>query len=191
MKQLVLALGKIQAELKAPKDLYNKFGDYRYRSAESILEAVKPLLAENGLVLTISDCIEAIGGRIYVRAVATIGDGVDVINVSAFAREAESRKGMDDSQVTGSTSSYARKYALNGLFLIDDTKDADATNDHGKGQPAAAAKPGPSLEQVLAAIQAAPDLESLTAVGAKLKDTEHAKNPAVREAYEARKSDLF
>lgn len=191
MKQLVLALGKIQAELKAPKDLYNKFGDYRYRSAESILEAVKPLLAQHGLVLTVTDSMESVGGRIYVKATATVFDGDTHLSVSAFAREAESRKGMDDSQVTGSTSSYARKYALNGLFLIDDTKDADATNDHGKGQPATAAKPGPSFEQVLAAIQAAPDLESLTAVGVKLKDTEHAKNPKVREAYEARKSDLF
>lgn len=192
MKQLVQALGKIQAELKAPKDLYNKFGDYRYRSAESILEAVKPLLVENGLVLTVSDCIESVGSRIYVRAVATITDGINTINVSAFAREAESRKGMDDSQVTGSTSSYARKYALNGLFLIDDTKDADATNDHGKGQSVAAVpKPGPSLEQVLAAISASANMEALLDTGKKIKGTEHANNPKVREAYEARKTDLF
>lgn len=124
----------IQGELKAPKSQENKFGGYKYRSCEDILEAVKPLLKKEKVTLTISDDIVEVGGRVYVKATATLSDGEDTISTSAFAREAETKKGMDDSQITGSASSYARKYALNGLFAIDDTKDADATNTHGKGQ---------------------------------------------------------
>lgn len=124
----------IQGELKAPKSQENKFGGYKYRSCEDILEAVKPLLKKEKVTLTISDDIVEVGGRVYVKATATLSDGEETISTSAFAREAETKKGMDDSQITGSASSYARKYALNGLFAIDDTKDADATNTHGKGQ---------------------------------------------------------
>lgn len=124
----------IQGELKAPKSQENKFGGYKYRSCEDILEAVKPLLKKEKVTLTISDDIVEVGGRVYVKATAALSDGEDAITTSAFAREAETKKGMDDSQITGSASSYARKYALNGLFAIDDTKDADATNTHGKGQ---------------------------------------------------------
>lgn len=124
----------IQGELKAPKGQYNSYGGYKYRSCEDILEAVKPLLKKEKVTLTISDDIVEVGGRVYVKATATLSDGEDTITTSAFAREAETKKGMDDSQITGSASSYARKYALNGLFAIDDTKDADATNTHGKGQ---------------------------------------------------------
>lgn len=120
-------LAKIQKFLKATKDQYNDFGKYSYRSAESILEAVKPLL--DGAILTLSDDIEFIGGRFYVRATATFEDGDYIKKVSAFAREPETKKGMDESQITGTASSYARKYALNGLFCIDDAKDAD-TNEH-------------------------------------------------------------
>ena len=129
MKELVA----IQQELKAPKGQFNNFGKYKYRSCEDILEAVKPLLAKNNAQLTISDDIVEIGGRVYVKATATLTVGSEIESVTAFAREAETKKGMDESQITGMASSYARKYALNGLFLIDDTKDADATNDHGKG----------------------------------------------------------
>lgn len=124
----------IQGELKAPKSQENKFGGYKYRSCEDILEAVKPLLKKEKVTLTISDDIVEVGGRVYVKATATLSDGEETISTSAFAREAETKKGMDDSQITGSASSYARKYALNGLFAIDDTKDADATNTHGKGK---------------------------------------------------------
>lgn len=132
MKELVA----IQGELKAPKNQMNKFGGYKYRSCEDILEAVKPLLSKNNCVLTISDDIIAVSNRVYVQATATIVNAKgEQISVSGYARESESKKGMDDSQVTGSTSSYARKYALNGLFCIDDTKDADATNEHGKSAP--------------------------------------------------------
>lgn len=118
-------LVNIQKELKAPKGQYNSFGKYKYRSCEDILEAVKPLLAKNGCILTLSDDIVSAGNRFYIKAVATISDGDSSITVSALAREEETKKGMDGSQITGTASSYARKYALNGLFCIDDTKDAD------------------------------------------------------------------
>ena len=120
-------VSKIQAELKAPKNQFNKFGGYKYRSCEDILEAVKPLLG--GLVLTISDEIIMMGDRFYVKATATLGDGETSVSNSALAREALTKKGMDESQITGTASSYARKYALNGLFLIDDTKDADTMDN--------------------------------------------------------------
>lgn len=123
----------IQTKLKAPKGQYNSFGKYSYRSAEDILEAVKPLNAEQGVLLTITDEIKEVGGRIYVVATATVSDGTDELKVSAFAREPENKKGMDDSQITGATSSYARKYALNGLYAIDDNKDAD-TDEHKQQQ---------------------------------------------------------
>ena len=119
----------VQSELKAPKGQYNSFGKYNYRSCEDILEGVKPLLAKHGLVLTIQDHIELIGDRYYVRAVAMITDGSEDISAAAYARESLDKKGMDASQVTGATSSYARKYALNGLLAIDDTKDADSVED--------------------------------------------------------------
>ena len=123
----------IQTKLKAPKGQYNSFGKYSYRSAEDILEAVKPLNAEQGVLLTITDEIKEIGGRVYVVATATVSDGTDTLQVSAFAREPENKKGMDESQITGATSSYARKYALNGLYAIDDNKDAD-TDEHKQQQ---------------------------------------------------------
>ena len=152
-------LERIQKQLKAPKNQHNKFGGYNYRSCEDILEAVKPLL--DGCVVTISDTIREVGGRIYVEAEATISDGVNQINVTAFAREPEDRKGMDASQITGSASSYARKYALNGLFLIDDTKDADATNDHQHAKPAKKAEPL-DVDKVLKALNSAKSKPELT-----------------------------
>lgn len=128
MKELI----EIQSELKAPKNQRNTFGNYNYRSAEDILEAVKPLLKKHGCHLTISDEMIQLGDRYYVRATATLSKDADSISTTAYAREEESKKGMDASQITGATSSYARKYALNGLFCIDDTKDADFTNTYGK-----------------------------------------------------------
>lgn len=127
MKELIKKLSYIQKELKAPKNQNNSFGGYNYRSCEDILEAIKPHLDENTLV-TLSDEIINIGNRYYVKATATFYHGDNKLEVTAKAREAESRKKMDDSQCTGSSSSYARKYALNGLFLIDDAKDPD-TNE--------------------------------------------------------------
>ena len=126
MSDLIKKVCEIQTGLKAPKNQYNSFGEYRYRSCEDILEAVKPMLKDRDLVLTISDDVVQVGERYYVKATATITDGVNSISNSAFAREMLEKKKMDDSQITGATSSYARKYALNGLFCIDDTKDADA-----------------------------------------------------------------
>ena len=125
-KTFVEKVVAVVSALKAPKSQRNDFGKYNYRNCEDILEAVKPLLKEQGLLLFISDEIQFIGGRYYVKATATITDGVDLVQNSALAREAEQKKGMDESQITGSASSYARKYALNGLLCIDDTKDADS-----------------------------------------------------------------
>lgn len=124
-------LYNIQQELKAPKDQKNDFGKYNYRSAEKILEAVKPLLAANRCVLVLRDTIEQKGDRFYIKATAELRDldSGGILYAEAYAREPEAKKGMDESQITGTASSYARKYALNGLFAIDDTKDAD-TNEH-------------------------------------------------------------
>lgn len=125
-------LVKIQNELKAPKNQFNAFGKYKYRNQEDILEAVKPLLFKYGLHLTITDEIHQVGDLIYVQAEAVITDGENYVSTTAQAGIDPNRKGMDIAQSFGSSSSYARKYALNGLFLIDDTKDADSTNTHDK-----------------------------------------------------------
>jgi len=131
VKEKLLA---IQASLKAPKGQMNKFGGYSYRSAEDILTAVKPHLASTGTTLVVSDDVQEVGGRVYVKATASLADvsSDEAISTTAFAREPEEQKGMNPAQITGSASSYARKYALNGLLCIDDVRDADATNTHGK-----------------------------------------------------------
>lgn len=128
----------IQSELKVPKNQTNTFGGYKYRSCEDIVEAVKPLCQANGVTLTLSDEMIAVGDRVYVKATATLslatpGD-LEPISAYGWAREAATKKGMDEAQITGSASSYARKYALNGLLAIDDTKDPDATNTHDKAE---------------------------------------------------------
>lgn len=126
MKELI----SIQSELKAPKSQFNKFGGYKYRKAEDILEAVKPLLAKQKCTLIITDDVVLIGNRIYVKATATIkNEKGECETTTGWAREEETKKGMDGSQITGASSSYARKYALNGLFAIDDNADSDTTND--------------------------------------------------------------
>lgn len=134
----------IQQELKAPKGQYNSFGKYKYRSCEDILEAVKPICAKHNALLTISDELVYMGDRYYIKATATLVDIIDFGEVknTAFAREEETKKGMDGSQITGTASSYARKYALNGLFCIDDTKDAD-TDEFKKQEE----KPEPKVDQ--------------------------------------------
>lgn len=129
MNGLIKKLIHIQKELKVPKNQYSKFGKYSFRSAEDILEAVKSLNVEQGLLLTLTDDPVLIGDWHYIKATATITDGENTHTVTAYARESETKKGMDSSQITGAASSYARKYALNGLYLIDDTKDAD-TNQY-------------------------------------------------------------
>lgn len=124
-------LSHIQVELKAPKNLYNSFGKYKYRNAESILEAAKPLCAKHGCTLTVSDDVVLIGDRYYIKATATVQDkDGNAASATALAREDETKKGMDGAQITGTASSYARKYALNGLFCIDDTKDPDSDEYH-------------------------------------------------------------
>ncbi|MDX8383669.1 MAG: ERF family protein [Ghiorsea sp.] len=128
MSSIIEALNKIQQELKAPKGQFNGFGKYKYRSCEDILEAVKPFLIQS--TITLSDDVVEVGGRVYVKATATFSTCEDRFQVTAFAREALTKKGMDDSQITGTASSYARKYALNGLLSIDDTKDADTNEAH-------------------------------------------------------------
>jgi len=131
--KIINELNRIQNELKAPKGQRNTFANFNYRNCEDILEAVKPLL--KGLTITISDEIINVGDRYYVKATATISSETENFSTTAFARESLEKKGMDSAQITGATSSYARKYALNGLFAIDDTKDADSTDNTKKEEP--------------------------------------------------------
>ncbi|WP_299996940.1 ERF family protein [uncultured Cedecea sp.] len=158
-KEFYAKLAEIQRTLNAPKNQFNSFGKYKYRSCEDILEGVKPLLG--GLFLSISDEVVLIGNRHYVKATARITDGESTHEATALAREEESKKGMDSAQVTGATSSYARKYCLNGLFGIDDSKDAD-TDEHKNQQNSAAQnqqkqanQTKPTPDQSLAAFTAA------------------------------------
>jgi len=127
--ELIKKINKIQVELNAPKNMYNSFGKYNYRNLEGIFMGLKPLLRETGLVVTVGDEMVAVGDRIYVKATVVVTDGKDSLSQSAYAREDEMKKGMDLSQLTGSCSSYARKYAMNGMFAIDDTVDADGMNN--------------------------------------------------------------
>ena len=145
MKELIKKIADIQLKLKAPKTQYNAFGKYNYRNCEDILEGVKPLLGE--LILTVSDDVVMVGDRIYIKATATITDGENSVYNSAFARESLSKKGQDDSQITGTASSYARKYALNGLLLIDDTKDADSHNNSQQQHKQAQAESQPKPDE--------------------------------------------
>lgn len=152
MKTLTERLAEIQRTLNAPKSQENKFGGYRYRSCEDILQAVKPLLG--GLVITVNDEIMPVADRVYVKATATITDGENSLSTTAFAREADQKKGMDPAQLTGATSSYARKYALNGLLLIDDNKDADTQDNREAHKEQVQQKKGPpSVDSVVSAIR--------------------------------------
>lgn len=136
MTAILEKLNIIQSKLKAPKGQYNKFGNYTYRSCEDILEALKPLLAANKMTLIINDGIEQVGDRYYLKATCTLFDAEtgEKVSNSAYARETDTKKGMDSAQITGSVSSYARKYALNGLFAIDDTKDSDTNENYKQAQ---------------------------------------------------------
>jgi hypothetical protein len=197
-KEFYARLAEIQCTLNAPKNQYNSFGKYKYRSCEDILEGVKPLL--NGLFLSISDEIVPVGDRYYVRATATITDGEASHTATAMAREEESKKGMDAAQVTGATSSYARKYCLNGLFGIDDSKDAD-TDEHKNQQNNARpqqqqAKPKPAPQDVLKAFtEAAGKKSTLPELQEAFKKAwtmlEGAPEQATaKDVYEIRKSEL-
>lgn len=150
-------LRAVQVELHAPKNQVNKFGGYNYRSAEDILEAVKPVLASHGLTLIVSDEVVQIGDRIYVAATATVFDGQASVSAVGMAREPAEKRGMDLAQLTGATSSYARKYALNGLFAIDDSKDADTdsyTSSGRAGSGPSTGKPAASTEPSVASVGA-------------------------------------
>lgn len=158
-------LGLIQAKLKAPKSRRNTFGNYNYRSAEDILEAAKPVCRENGCTLTVSDDVVQVGDRYYIKAVAMLAnDQGETLATQAFAREDESKKGMDGSQITGTASSYARKYALNGLFCIDDTKDAD-TDENATERANRAGKQAEQPEPVQPVTPDSPDVEIAVAKG--------------------------
>lgn len=177
----------VQSQLKAPKNQRNDFGGFNYRSCEDILEAVKPLLKAEGLCLTITDDIVMLGDRFYVKATATLTDGERSLPNQAFAREPEERAKMDGSQVTGSASSYARKYALNGLFAIDDTKDADALNN---GQDAANGKDfDKGKAKAIAEAREAPDLAALNAIYKKY-ETRYGKDTKFLTECTTRKKQL-
>lgn len=181
MKELV----KIQSELKAPKGQYNSFGKYHYRSAEDIMEALKPILAKYDCELTVSDDIVEVGNRIYVKATATLEnkDGKTKL-VTAFAREAEKKTGMDESQITGAASSYARKYALNGLFCIDDTKDADHESVSNPPQP----KEDPNLALAMDEIKRATSGQELLEIYNRWAGFQ--SNPKFKSALTKRKGEV-
>lgn len=191
----------VQSQLKVPKNQYNDYGGFKYRSCEDILEAVKPLLQKEGLYVTIADDIVVIGERFYVKATATLSDGKNSISNHAFAREDAAKKGMDGSQVTGTASSYARKYALNGLLAIDDTKDADTLNNgkeytatskaSGKAKATAPAPkiPTPDKAAVIAAVYAAQTEEEVVAIYKK-NSYYFGKDEAVITACSQRKQQL-
>ena len=191
---MIAKLARIQAELKAPKNQKNTFGGYNYRSCEDILEAVKPLLAKEGLVLTITDSIEMVGNRYYVKATATLTDGEKEISTSAYAREAESRKGNDESQITGAASSYARKYTLNGLFCIDDTKDADTMDNTStpapKAKTKAKAEPKTDKTALLKQIAEGAKKHSISAEDMKLIMKRQYNKETSKELTEAEVADL-
>lgn len=179
----------VQSQLKAPKNQRNDFGGFNYRSCEDILEAVKPLLKAEGLCLTITDDIVMLGDRYYVKATATLTDGERSLPNQAFAREPEERAKMDGSQVTGSASSYARKYALNGLLAIDDTKDADAPN-YGKDPNNGKAKAADNGKaQAIAEVRNAADIPALNAIYKKY-ETRYGKDTDFLNECTTRKKQL-
>lgn len=193
--ELQKKLTAIQNELKAPKSQYNAFGKYHYRNCEDILEALKPFLLKHDVCLYITDHIVNIGSRFYVKADVTISSGSESITSSSYARESEDKKGMDASQITGSSSSYARKYALNALFLIDDTKDADSQDNTKSVQvhkPATAqVKSKPTKEQVVGFMKATTTLPQLDVVFKQAKTHQWTDEESIylqehREAEEAR-----
>lgn len=182
----------VQSQLKAPKNQRNNFGGFNYRSCEDILEAVKPLLKAEGLCLTITDDIVMLGDRFYVKATATLTDGERSLPSQAFAREEASKKGMDGSQVTGTASSYARKYALNGLLAIDDSKDADALNH---GTPIKAidttkdAAKGKDFNKAIEEAKNAPSIAALNAIYKKY-ETRYGKDTDFLNECTTRKKQL-
>ena len=192
-------LAEIQAKLKAPKGQFNSFGKYHYRSAEDILEAVKKVVNPMGFAITLTDDLIFAEGRWYIKSVAELTNGKQTFSSIGLAREEETKKGMDGSQITGAASSYARKYALNGLFAIDDTKDSDATNDHGKSQElkvsqAKGAIPAPSkfdieFKELISDVKSVIAIGELKGIWEKLTDEAKA-NKEIQQLFNHRKSEL-
>ena len=187
-------LSIIQNKVKAPKGQFNSFGKYHYRSAEDILEAVKQVVNPMGYSITISDTIVNVGDRYYIKATATLSNGNETWSTDGYAREEESKKGMDGSQVTGASSSYARKYALNGLFALDDTKDSDATNTHGKEPAKEAPKPSVSISavelgEVKRLLDECQTMETLKEIWDDIEDQYQAL-PIIKELFTNRKKQL-
>lgn len=192
-------LAEIQAKLKAPKGQFNSFGKYHYRSAEDILEAVKKVVNPMGFSIVLTDQVKEIGGRIYVEAIASLFNGELEYSATGLAREEETKKGMDGSQITGAASSYARKYALNGLFAIDDTKDSDATNDHGKSQESKVSQakgsiPAPTqfdieFKELIADVKGVIAIGELKGIWEKLTDEAKA-NKEIQQLFNHRKTEL-
>jgi len=191
-------LAEIQAKLKAPKGQFNSFGKYHYRSAEDILEAVKKVVNPMGFAITLTDDLIFAEGRWYIKSVAELTNGKQTFSSIGLAREEETKKGMDGSQITGAASSYARKYALNGLFAIDDTKDSDATNDHGKSQES---KPqtktgmqAPSnfdieFKELISDVKSVIAIGELKGIWGKLTD-EAKQNKEIQQLFNHRKTEL-
>lgn len=186
MKELIY----IQSNLKAPKNQWNDFGKYSYRNAENILEAVKPLLSEKGCTLTISDEIVQFGDRVYIKATATIKNSSnETESATAFAREPLSKKGQDESQVTGSASSYARKYALNGLFAIDDNKDADALNVTPEYTQQQTSQPSQTVASpYLSAVKGAKTVNELKTIWDKFPELQ--EDPTFKDVFSLRRKEL-
>lgn len=182
-------LNRVQVELNCPKNLYNKFGNYKYRNAESILEGVKPLLDKYNLILVINDEPVIIGDRFYIKATAKIGDSKTETKSIAYAREPENKKGMDPSQITGATSSYARKYALNGLLCIDDNQDADSMDNSKEGKATSTAK---KISKIVDNDfkETVDEMNKNTAETIKDELSKGETKDAVNEIYEECKSDM-
>ncbi len=179
-KTLHQKLVEIQQNLKAPKGQFNKFGNYKYRSCEDILEAVKPLLKEREMLISIQDEMIQLGERYYIKSTVEVVDGKEIKTTTAYAREPQSKKGMDESQITGASSSYARKYALNGMFAIDDTKDAD-TQDNTKEEK----KPNPA-EMIKQKIEQCDNVEKLNKMEEWVKKSVKNNEPFFKQINEKR-----
>lgn len=191
-------MATIQAMVKAPKNQFNSFGKYAYRSAEDIVEAVKPIINPLGFHLTLSDEVILVGERYYIKSTASISNGQLTFSASAFAREEFDKKGMDTAQISGSTGSYSRKYALNGLFALDDTKDPDATNTHGKDQKKVqneVAKPiEPKIElgefqEIQTIVNGCINIAQLTELWADMEDY-YKVIPSVKDLFTNKKTQL-
>ena len=180
-----MSMSEIQAKLKAPKGQFNSFGKYKYRSCEDIVESVKPILAEYGYHLLLSDDARLVGDRVYIEATCRVMSGADVVSeTKALAREPEDKKGMDASQITGTASSYARKYALNGLFAIDDTKDADTEEHHNQTK-----KPAAQADKVISEkFEACADIDQLKTLWESLNNDQRNAHAADKNAAKARLS---